>query len=88
MQHSRKLATISTKLSSELYSEITQAWQEASAKLPEGAVLHYTIQPVASSSVQAGEDRGGNIMGLEKVPQTCKLHSSVKLGIIADENDF
>lgn len=40
--------------------------------MPAGAVVHYTIFPVGSSSVQAGEDRGGNIMGIEKVPQTCK----------------
>lgn len=56
-----------------MYANVTQALEEAQAKLPEGAVLHYTILPVAPSSVQAGRDSGGNILGLEKVSQTCML---------------
>lgn len=36
------------------------------------ANLSYTIQPVAESAVAAGQDRGGNSLGLELVSQACK----------------
>lgn len=55
----------------DLYDEVNRCWQEAIKKVPEGGMLHYTVQPLASAAVQAGEDRGGNSMGLEKVPQCC-----------------
>jgi len=35
--------------------------------------MHFTIQPVSTGGVQAGHDQGGSILGLEKVPQCCKL---------------
>ncbi|KAK7737297.1 hypothetical protein SLS53_006600 [Cytospora paraplurivora] len=65
----RKIGTLTTKISADLYNEVNQLWQEATKKVPEGAMLHYTIQPLTTSAVQAGHDRGGNMLGLEKVPQ-------------------
>ncbi|KXX79885.1 Bifunctional solanapyrone synthase [Madurella mycetomatis] len=43
--------------------------REALQELPKGYVLHFTAQPVGRAAVQAGEDRGGNTLGLEEVPQ-------------------
>lgn len=68
----RKIGTLTTKLSSDLYNEVNEIWQEVSKKVPDGAMLHYTIQPLTTLAVQAGEDRGGNMLGLQKVPQCCK----------------
>lgn len=68
----RKIGTLTTKISADLYNDVNKLWQEATKKVPEGAALHYTIQPLTTSAVQAGRDRGGNMLGLEKVPQNCK----------------
>ncbi|GAB1318345.1 hypothetical protein MFIFM68171_08555 [Madurella fahalii] len=40
-------------------------------KLPKGYVLHFTAQLVGTAAVQAGKDRGGNMLGLQKIPQCC-----------------
>ncbi|PIG81073.1 hypothetical protein AARAC_010256 [Aspergillus arachidicola] len=42
---------------------------EVCKTLPAGCVLHYTIQPMGKPGVQAGGDRGENIMGHESIPQ-------------------
>ncbi|ROV99464.1 hypothetical protein VMCG_06301 [Cytospora schulzeri] len=65
----RKIGTLTTRLGSDLYNEVHELYQEVIKKVPQGAMLHYTIQPLSTLAVQAGEDRGGNMMGLEKVPQ-------------------
>ncbi|KAI0482759.1 FAD-binding domain-containing protein [Xylariaceae sp. FL0804] len=65
----RTIGSVTTKVSADLYLQVHKAWQDVVSTLPEGMILHYTIQPVATAGVQAGEDRGGNAMGLEKVPQ-------------------
>ncbi|KAK2598780.1 hypothetical protein N8I77_012167 [Diaporthe amygdali] len=66
---SRKIGTVTTKVSADLYDEVNRIWQSSNKKVPEGGMLHYTIQPLSSTSVKAGEEAGGNSMGLEKVPQ-------------------
>ncbi|KAI1858520.1 uncharacterized protein JN550_012567 [Neoarthrinium moseri] len=68
----RKIATLTTKLSQELYDDVYKLWQGISKKIPDGAMLHYTIQPLSTHAVQAGEHRGANMLGLKKIPQTCK----------------
>jgi hypothetical protein len=40
------------------------------------ANLSYTIQPMGVAGVQAGEDRGGNALGIQRVAQTCKQATS------------
>ncbi len=35
--------------------------------------LFYTIQPLSTRAVQEGTRLGGNILGLEEVPQTCEF---------------
>jgi hypothetical protein len=67
-------------VSHELYVEVFHAWQEVCKTLPTGVNLHFTIQPVSSGGVQAGEDQGGNIMGLEKVPQCCQYIPTIVYG--------
>ncbi|PYI05444.1 6-hydroxy-D-nicotine oxidase [Aspergillus sclerotiicarbonarius CBS 121057] len=65
----RSICTVTTQASHDLYEEVYKAWVEVCKSLPTGAVLHYTIQPLGKAGVQAGKDRGENIMGLESVPQ-------------------
>jgi hypothetical protein len=74
---SRKIGTLTTRISADLYNEVNKCWQDAIKKVPDGGSLHYTVQPLATAAVQAGEDRGGNSMGLEKVPQCCMYLSLV-----------
>jgi hypothetical protein len=65
----RAVASVTTKFSQKLYDEVHLKWTEAVKKLPEGGLLYYTIQPVGTSAVQIGQERGGNILGLKNVPQ-------------------
>lgn len=69
---SRYCGTITTRVSSELYEAAYLVQEEARKGVPEGGMLHFTIQPAGSACVKEGESRGGNCMGLEAVPQVCK----------------
>lgn len=51
-----------------------KTWVGVRKTLPVDTVLHYTIQPVGTAAVQAGKDRGENIMGHESVPQCCMFY--------------
>lgn len=68
---------MTTKLSHELYEDVYKLWTEVCKTLPADAALHYTIQPFGRAGVQAGNDRGGNIMGHESIPQCCKFIVSI-----------
>lgn len=46
--------------------------EKISKKVLEGVMFHYTIQPLSTHAVQAGQDRGENMLGLQKVPQNCQ----------------
>ncbi|KAE8363096.1 6-hydroxy-D-nicotine oxidase [Aspergillus caelatus] len=50
-------------------TKVYKSWTEVCKTLPSGCILHYTIQPMGKAGVQAGNDRGGNIMGHESIPQ-------------------
>ncbi|KAJ5101068.1 6-hydroxy-D-nicotine oxidase [Penicillium angulare] len=65
----RAICTMTTKVSQDLYEDVYNSWIEVCKTLPKDCVLHYTIQPFGKPGVQAGKDRGGNIMGHESVPQ-------------------
>lgn len=64
---------MTTKVSQELYEDVYKLWVKVCKTLPAEAVLHYTVQPFGKAGVQAGKDRGGNIMGHESIPQCCKF---------------
>lgn len=68
----RAICTVTTRVSQELYKEVYKVWTKTCETLPSDCVLHYTIQPMGTAGVQAGTDRGENIMGLERVAQCCK----------------
>ena len=59
-------------MSPKLYEQVYLKWQDVSKTLPEGVVFHYTIQPVETRATEIGREQGGNILGLEGVPQCCK----------------
>ncbi|KXX73112.1 Bifunctional solanapyrone synthase [Madurella mycetomatis] len=65
----RRICSLTTRISQDLYEGIYKLYQGALGELPKGYVLHFTAQPVGTAAVQAGEDRGGNTLGLEKIPQ-------------------
>ncbi|KAH7328991.1 hypothetical protein B0I35DRAFT_418986 [Stachybotrys elegans] len=78
----RRIGSVTTKVSFDLYAQVYEAWTEITKTLPEGMVLHYTIQPVGEAGVEAGQVRGGSAMGLQKVPQcwwvfTCEWPQAV-----------
>ncbi|KAL4804945.1 hypothetical protein BDV18DRAFT_161344 [Aspergillus unguis] len=68
-QKKRYVGTLATRCAQSIYADVHGAWRDALRIVPEGAVLHYTIQPVGTACVEHGHSRGGNILGLEKVPQ-------------------
>ncbi|GMF80345.1 unnamed protein product [Aspergillus oryzae] len=63
------VCSVTTQVSQELYEEVYKSWTEVCKTLPAGCVLHYTIQPMGKAGVEAGKDRGENIMGHESIPQ-------------------
>ncbi|KAL4938597.1 hypothetical protein BDV06DRAFT_231653 [Aspergillus oleicola] len=65
----RYVGTLSTKHSEKLYADVYHAWQETLPTIPEGGVLHYTIQPLGTACVEKSESSGGNVMGLEGCAQ-------------------
>lgn len=65
----RAITSVTTRVSHDLYDRVYLCWTQLRKTLPAGCALHYTIQPMGTAGVQAGSDRGGNIMGLEAVPQ-------------------
>ncbi|KAI8965117.1 hypothetical protein F5Y11DRAFT_36641 [Daldinia sp. FL1419] len=68
---SRRLtATTTTKFSNAFYVQVHNLWLESAKKYKEINSLWYNIQPTSTIAVQIGEDRSGNSLGLEKVPQT------------------
>ncbi|KAI1073527.1 6-hydroxy-D-nicotine oxidase [Whalleya microplaca] len=64
----RTASTATTKVSYDLYVEVHKLWLEMNKTTT--AQMSYTIQPLAVSGVEAGEERSRNSIGLEKVPQT------------------
>ncbi|GAW14087.1 hypothetical protein ANO14919_034790 [Xylariales sp. No.14919] len=66
----RMVSTVSTKVSYDFYIAVHQFWLDTANKYPEIGSLSYNIQPVSSTTVQIGRDKGGNVLGLEKVAQT------------------
>ncbi|KAI1395905.1 hypothetical protein F4819DRAFT_166712 [Hypoxylon fuscum] len=65
----RAVGTATTKVSYDLYADVYATWRDLTKNLVTGVDLHFTIQPVTRSCVQAGEDCGGNTLGLENTPQ-------------------
>ncbi|KAL4790312.1 6-hydroxy-D-nicotine oxidase [Aspergillus venezuelensis] len=65
----RYVGTLSTKYSEDLYEDVYLAWRKALPKIPDGGVLHYTIQPLGAVCVEKSEDFGGNVLGLESCAQ-------------------
>lgn len=70
----RKVWTLTTGPSQSLYEDVYKVYKEVVEKIPDGAVLHCTVQPIGALGVKVGKDKG-NILGLEGVPQSCKYHS-------------
>ncbi|RAL04565.1 FAD-binding oxidoreductase [Aspergillus ibericus CBS 121593] len=68
-ERKRAISTITTKVSVELYEDVYTLWNGVRSTLPDGCILHYTIQPMSAAGVRAGEERGGNVLGLEGVGQ-------------------
>jgi hypothetical protein len=74
MMNPRRDAHINTHgINLDLYIAIHERYlQKLESSRNFSARLSYTIQPMDVAGVQAGLDRGGNIMGIPLVPQTCK----------------
>lgn len=66
--------TMTSRISHELYQTCFDHCKGILEKLPTTVSLHWTIQPLTLAAVEAGEKRGGNILGLQKAPQSRRLH--------------
>lgn len=73
-------------MSEELYVEAHRAWKEEVEHLPKTVDLHWSIQPLSQTAVKAGKKRGGNILGLEEVPQSCKFSCHILFQDTADKD--
>ncbi|KAI1169675.1 6-hydroxy-D-nicotine oxidase [Nemania sp. FL0916] len=66
----RQYASQSSKVSVDLYIKVYEVYQEIVQKYGEATNLSYSLQPAPTAAIKLGQSRGGNIMGLEEVPQT------------------
>ncbi|KAI0889805.1 6-hydroxy-D-nicotine oxidase [Annulohypoxylon maeteangense] len=66
----RQVYTASTKLSYDMYLNIHKHWLGMLEKNPGAGNMFYAIPPVSTNVSQLAEARGGNPMGIERVPQT------------------
>lgn len=64
---------MTTKVSCELYRESHLIWKKFVKQLSHTVDLHWSIQPLTKAAVTAGEKQGGNILGLNSVPQSCEI---------------
>lgn len=71
----REPYAVSTHVDHNLYVEVHERYVELLKTDMPTANLSYTIQPVARAAVKAGQERGGNALGLEVTPQSCKCFS-------------
>ncbi|KAI0598802.1 6-hydroxy-D-nicotine oxidase [Biscogniauxia sp. FL1348] len=65
----RQYASQASKVDTDFYVDVYEHYQQVVKKYPAAGNLSYTIQPTSTATIDAGEERGGNILGLEKVPQ-------------------
>ncbi|KAI1452358.1 hypothetical protein F4805DRAFT_472461 [Annulohypoxylon moriforme] len=66
----RQLHTVSTKFSYDMYLDVHKHWLGMLEKYPDAGNLFYAIQPASTAVAQVSEARGGNLMGIEREPQT------------------
>ncbi|KAI0391556.1 FAD-binding domain-containing protein [Xylariaceae sp. FL0594] len=66
----RQYASQGSKVSANLYIKVYRLYQEIVDKYGEAVELSYSLQPAPTAAIKHGEKLGGNIMGLEEVPQT------------------
>ncbi|KAJ3554311.1 hypothetical protein NPX13_g10647 [Xylaria arbuscula] len=66
----RLVSTITTKLSHDFYMDVHQLWLDTKKEYPEIGNLSYNIQPMPSMTARIGEDKSGNLLGLQQVAQT------------------
>ncbi|KAK7751446.1 hypothetical protein SLS62_006531 [Diatrype stigma] len=66
----RAHATTSSTVSKQLYVQVHELRNELRGAHPKMANLSYTIQPLSTTAIQIGQDRGTNTMGIQNVPQS------------------
>ncbi|KAL5114029.1 hypothetical protein ACEQ8H_008085 [Pleosporales sp. CAS-2024a] len=67
--------TMTTQIDDRMYNEIHLCWKEIVEQLPRTADLHWSVQPLSLAAVTAGKERGGNILGLQDISQSCWIFS-------------
>ncbi|RAH54226.1 hypothetical protein BO85DRAFT_452592 [Aspergillus piperis CBS 112811] len=55
----RSICIDTTQVFKDLYQRVYEMWLEVCKIIPQGAVLHCTIQPMGTASIQTGKDQGG-----------------------------
>ncbi|KAH9890763.1 FAD-binding domain-containing protein [Xylariomycetidae sp. FL2044] len=66
----RQYASQASKVDSDFYVAVYEHYQQVVQKYPAAGNLSYSIQPTPTAAIDAGEDRGKNILGLDRVPQS------------------
>lgn len=54
----------------DLYVELLRILQ--AIEVPDSVTLQFTYQPIGKGTVKVGEDRGGNLLGLQPESQACE----------------
>jgi hypothetical protein len=69
----REPNVVSYGIELDLYLEVYEEYRnKLNSSAGSSANLTYTIQPIGSAGVLAGENEGGNILGIPRIPQSCK----------------
>ncbi|XXG96804.1 hypothetical protein Hte_003095 [Hypoxylon texense] len=66
----RHVSMASSKVSYDLYLDIHKHWLAMLEKYPGAGNMFYALQPLSTAVAQLAEARGGNTLGIERVPQS------------------
>lgn len=64
----------SSKIDSQLYKLVYEVWRDRAAAAQEatGANMTFVLQHIPKKVIDAGNEQGGNALGLESIAQQCE----------------
>lgn len=84
----RQYASQASKVDADFYIAIYEHYQQVIQKYPAAGNLSYSIQPATTATVDAGKERGGNILRLDRVPQSYIFSIPYFLSLVYRELTF
>ena len=65
--------TATIAVDTELYIELQKVFDRVVKNRPDPLPMYLTIQPLGEAAIQKAEKHGGNVLGMSKQNQACKL---------------